>query len=304
MSNKMGIGLIILGGLLLVIGMVIALRTIKPMHFNVIAGGVILIGTLFGLFGKQLQDKGSSEKSDQILKTGKNTNEKIGELKNQNDELTLKTIELKNKMEKQAETIDNLRKENTELYSKLASSSKEIIEQVTGKGFPRLNSIDSPDGRIGFYLKASEEYPIYNLNVGVRNSLVLKQCATKLSDNGVVINRSCYDGSLLYSSNGAALQLNASVMLPINFFLEKQLNRSYFLMTNLLSKHLTAIQYSVLAIDSTGAVGYYYRIYEISKKDNSFVRLLEEVNPDNIVPESIWEQNFFFKKVILVKHGE
>ncbi|MFT3679090.1 MAG: hypothetical protein QM791_02385 [Ferruginibacter sp.] len=67
MNNKMTISLIIAGLLLLIIGMTLGLKNMKPVNFNVFAGIIIVIGTFFGLFGKQLQDKNSSDKSDKIL---------------------------------------------------------------------------------------------------------------------------------------------------------------------------------------------------------------------------------------------
>lgn len=124
--------LIIIGGLILIVVMALALRTVRPMHFNVIAGLVIVIGTIFGLFGKQLQDQISSEKSDTILKTGQSTSQKVDTLTHQNQELKLKSVELSQKIEAQAKTIDELRKENTQLYSKLSAASNQIYTQITG----------------------------------------------------------------------------------------------------------------------------------------------------------------------------
>jgi hypothetical protein len=118
MNQKMSIVLVILGSVILIIGLSLALRSVKPMYFNVIAGLIILIGSFFGLFGKQLQDKNSSEKSDKILRTGENAVEKI--------------ISLEDKVEKQAQTIDKLRTENTELYTKLSDANKEIYNNLTG----------------------------------------------------------------------------------------------------------------------------------------------------------------------------
>ncbi len=77
MTKKMAITLIISGSILLIVGLTLSLKSIKPMYLNVIAGLIIIIGTFFGLFGKQLQDKSSSEKSDKILTTGASTEEKV-----------------------------------------------------------------------------------------------------------------------------------------------------------------------------------------------------------------------------------
>lgn len=121
----MAIALIILGGVLLIAGLILSLKSIKPLYLNVITGLIIIIGTFFGLFGKQLQDKSSSDKSDKILKTGSNTEEKVDHLRVQNADLT-------EKVQLQASTIDKLRQENTDLYTKLADASKEIFNNLTG----------------------------------------------------------------------------------------------------------------------------------------------------------------------------
>ena len=130
MYKKMAIALIFLGLFILILGMSIGLKNIKPIQMNVISGIVIVIGTCFGLFGKKLQDLGSSEKSDKILLTGTNTNEKVDLLKNQNIELQKKADTLNNKLETQAETIDKLRLENTNLYDKLALSQTNIFNNT------------------------------------------------------------------------------------------------------------------------------------------------------------------------------
>ncbi len=69
--------LIIIGCLMLIIGLFFATKQIKPIQLNIISGIVIIIGTFFGLFGKFLQDKNSSEKSDKILNTTNEVYRKI-----------------------------------------------------------------------------------------------------------------------------------------------------------------------------------------------------------------------------------
>lgn len=130
MISKMTIPLIIFSLILLICGLILGQKQIKPVHMNVISGIVIVVGTLFGLFGKQLQDLNSSEKSDNILKTGINTNEKIDDLNSQNSELKLKADSLNKKLEIQSETIDRLRAENTDLYTKLSTSQGNILENT------------------------------------------------------------------------------------------------------------------------------------------------------------------------------
>jgi uncharacterized membrane-anchored protein YhcB (DUF1043 family) len=163
----MTISLLLAGAGLLILGMILGLKTLKPIYLNVAAGLIILIGTFFGIFGKQLQDKSSSEKSDQILKNSTNTSEKIDLLKLQNDSLTTQAIDLNEKIEKQAVLIDNLRQENTSLYDKLAKQATNIMDNVKGKGYLSLLPIDfsgaKNEASFGFYNKG--DYPIYDLSV-------------------------------------------------------------------------------------------------------------------------------------------
>lgn len=123
--------MIILAGLVIVIiGLLLGLRNIRPASMTVICGIVIAIGTVFGLFGKQIQDLRSSEKSDSILKTGEVTKEKIESLTTLNSELKTKADSLDTKLEIQAQTIDKLRQENTELYFKLSESQLSILKNT------------------------------------------------------------------------------------------------------------------------------------------------------------------------------
>lgn len=166
----MVITLIILGCILLIIGLTLSLKSIKPMYLNLVAGLVIIIGSFFGLFGKQLQDKSSSEKSDKILKTGVSTEEKVDYLKVQNAELTKKSEELKEKAEKQASIIDNLRQENTELYSKLAEANKEIYSNLTGGDSYCIMEIGNinPTNDIGYLVFAVEgKNPLSRIQVRI-----------------------------------------------------------------------------------------------------------------------------------------
>ncbi|MBD2753750.1 hypothetical protein [Spirosoma validum] len=68
MKKRMAIGFIVLGGILLIAGMVIAIMDgMKPLYIILIAGVIALVGTAFGIIGKFFQDENSSKKSDKIL---------------------------------------------------------------------------------------------------------------------------------------------------------------------------------------------------------------------------------------------
>lgn len=125
MGKSLAVILVIIGFVILAIGLFYTSKIFRPMHFNLIAGLIALLVTGFALFGKLLQDKVSLEKSDKILQTGQQTNQKIDTLENQNQEL-------KEKLENQQQTIKQLRDENTELHLKVAKISSEIYSNITG----------------------------------------------------------------------------------------------------------------------------------------------------------------------------
>ena len=150
MIKKMSIILVIIGTMILIFGMYLALKSISPMYFNLIAGIIILIVTIFGLFGKQMQDKMSSEKSDKILNVGMSASDKI--------------TSLNCKIDDQAKTIDKLRNENTVLYSKLSDKTWDIYNNMTGGDSYCLISIininEKDIGYLGFKLGENNRYPL------------------------------------------------------------------------------------------------------------------------------------------------
>jgi hypothetical protein len=163
MSKKVIITFIVIGVTLLTIGMTLALKSMKPIHINVISGLIILLGTFFGLFGKQLQDKSSSEKSDRILQTGESTIEKV-------DSLTFQNQELANKIEVQAQTIDSLRVENSDLYSKLADASKDIYTKITGgESYCYILPLFGEKGKPQFILKHEGNTALKNVQITIED---------------------------------------------------------------------------------------------------------------------------------------
>lgn len=157
--NKVIIGLLAFGFILLFIGMLLAYRHYKPITFNVIAACIVVGGTVGGILGKQAQDNSSSEKSRNILETGKSTESKVDVLQIQNNALSLKA-------DKQAEVIDRLREENTSLYTKLAASSNNIFEQVTGgSNVPCISFLTFPDRLETIMSNVDKSKPVRNVTV-------------------------------------------------------------------------------------------------------------------------------------------
>jgi hypothetical protein len=113
---------------------------LKPTHITLIGAIITGIGALITGYGTYLQNTKSSEKSDTILNTSKNTNEKVENLKNQNSELQLKADDLSQKSEVQSQTIEKLRtdldqrtNQLADLSKRLADKSDELNEVIIGK---------------------------------------------------------------------------------------------------------------------------------------------------------------------------
>ena len=221
MIKKMAITLIILACILLIIGFILSLKSIKPMNLNLIAGLVILIGTFFGLFGKQLQDKNSSEKSDKILNTGVSTEDKVDYLKVQNSELATKTEELKEKAEKQATIIDNLRQENTDLYSKLANANKEIYNNLTGGNsycIMEIGNINSTNDTGDLIFSVEGKNPLNRIQVRIVDIDEFQNQPMTLADiTKNVLNIGTLDPGLAWSNN-SKIRLNKANGVNLNIF--------------------------------------------------------------------------------------
>ncbi|WP_281336695.1 hypothetical protein [Flavobacterium eburneipallidum] len=111
----------------------------KPMNLILIGALIVIFGGILGAIGSWRQNKSSSEKSSRIetgvnkgLTIGETTNQELLKLRKENKKLIYQSTELNKKNDVQINTIEALRKENIELYSKLASSSLEIYNNLTG----------------------------------------------------------------------------------------------------------------------------------------------------------------------------
>lgn len=217
----MAILLVILGCILLIIGLALSLKSMKPVYLNLISGLVILIGTFFGLFGKQLQDKNSSEKSDKILYTGISTGEKVDYLKFQNIGLTKTAEELKEKAESQALIIDNLRQENTNLYLKLADVNKGIYDNLNGGDSYCLMDIGNIDltNDIGhLFFSVQGKNPLNRIQVRiVEVDAFDKEPVTMTSISKNVLDIGTLDPGKSWM-NGSKIKLDRTKEIKLNIF--------------------------------------------------------------------------------------
>jgi uncharacterized membrane-anchored protein YhcB (DUF1043 family) len=288
MTKKKAITLIILGSILLIVGLIVSLKSIKPMYLNVIAGLIIIIGSFFGLFGKQLQDKSSSDKSDKILKTGTSTEEKVDYLKVQNAELTKQSELLKDKVEQQAKVIDNLMQENTGLYKKLAETALELNNNVIGESDLDIQINTLKNNEFNFRFQNASDLPVNNAHITIQNYTEIKKCEIlRETEDEVHIRFDCYQPNYIKQSG-----ININPNGAINFntksfnFLSDYMNFAIQIET----RKTTLIYHLVYKIVNDKLVRSYRKYNLVGKKK---IFLLEDNSLK--LKDTFWKQNFYTK---------
>lgn len=154
---------------------------------------IAVIGGLISAFGTYFQNKKSSERSER-MESGINQSVEIGKSTG-NDVISLKTQnqQLLEKVERQESLIDKLRKENTDLYTKLADVSRDIFDNMQGGQeavFVQINSF-KPDEHV-CVLQNINKYPVYELLVEITNYDDLTNCKSITDNNRVVVDYPCF----------------------------------------------------------------------------------------------------------------
>lgn len=233
---------------------------------------------------------------------------------NHNDEIQNKLIEAQQKALNASEEISAAQHKTLELseqlkvaqdqniakandlivaQAKINELQDETIKQVTGDGYPRLNLMNSIGPNFDFSINGNSEYPIFNVNTRITDSEKLLACKHKNFPNRIELDKSCYDSSILFRDSNPT-DLSGTVMFFLHLSLPK---KNYYLASEFLCKNIRVVQYSIIKYDGE-KVDHSYRIYEVSKSDNSYVRILE--NNNYSIPESEYQKYFFFKKPLIV----
>ena len=189
----------------------------------------------------------------------------------------------------------NITKANNliEAQAKVNQLQDELIKQMIGQGHPRLNLMNSSGSNFEFAINGSSNYPIFKVNTRISDSQKMLTCKHKSFPNKIELDKSCYDLCILYSDN-QVIDLNGILIIFINFSLPKQ---DYYLTTEFICKNVRVVQYSIIKYDGKKS-NHSFRIYEVSKEDDSYLNLLEDSNPS--VPDSEYQENFFFKKTLII----
>lgn len=213
-----------------------------------------------------------------------------------NEETSIKLSEAQHKALKATEDIAFAQKQTIEKTNELVEAQKqinilqdEIIKQVLGNGYPKLKVINSKGDNFDFFIQGSNQYPIFKINFRITDAEKILNCDHKIVNKTVEIDKSCYDKSILFTSD-KAFDINGDLMQSISFTHRK---KNCYFVTEFMCKNIRLVQYSIIKFENN-SVNHSYRIYEISKADNSFLDLLE--NNDSTISESEYEKHFFSKK--------
>ena len=201
MKMKIALLLVILGGLILAIGMFLAIESLKPTNFKVLAGLVIAMGTIFALFGTQRQEQNSSKKTDTLLIEADSMRKQLGSL---HQDLTQKD-----------EKIIELSKRNIELGEKNSELSMRLSEKAL--------DIYNLNKKIRYPLPESVEL---SLNM----VFTLNDAEQKEAEK--ILTRPSQNSNAFVGINEAALMKLSEVIviyLQIGFFKEYEISTSSFL---------------------------------------------------------------------------
>lgn len=145
------------------------LLAIKPMTIIFIGAIVAIVGGVISAIGTLKHNRASSEKSTNTLNTVRKTGHDVEEVVRQNQALTEKAEALQTKVDSQYVTIDELRRENTELHDKLANQANDIYNNLTGgDSYCRMQfSFNNANDMADFVFMLQGKYPLKNVTARI-----------------------------------------------------------------------------------------------------------------------------------------
>lgn len=239
------------------------------------------------------KDKKNDDTTQQLIKAQQEVNVINQQISNAQKKSLALSEELKIAQQQSFEKSNDL----IEAQTKINVLQSEIINQVIGKGYPVLKLIDSKGENFKIYLKASSEYPIFQVYFRIVDSHKLLNCEAITYPNKVEINKSCYDFAQIFDPN-QSLDINGKLMHFVDFTLPK---KDYYLVTEFMCKNIKVIQYSIVKYVEK-KLQYNYRVYEVSRDDASFLKLLENSNPQ--ISEEEYKKNFFLEKTVIIDYSK
>lgn len=251
-----------------------------------LSAGVLSAYQYYDSVLKDSKDEQTSNKLIEAQQKALNATEDIAKVQGK---ALVVSEELKEAQNQNIEKSNSLIKAQIKIYQ----LQDEIIKQVIGKGYPRLNLLNSSGSNFEFSISGNSNYPIFKVNTRILDSQKLLACKHMNVSNVVEIDKSCYFAAIIWSE-GQPIDLSGTHLNFINLLLPKQ---EYYLTTEFICKNINVVQYSIIKFDGDNS-NHSFRIYEVSKDNNSFLNLLEDSNPK--IPESKYLKNFFFKKTLII----
>jgi hypothetical protein len=138
----------------------------KPMVIILIGAIITIVGGLVTAYGTYLQNRNSSQKSQLLL----------------------------DKVSAQETTINELRKENSDLHFKLEQTSSKIFDRVRGgQNYIYVEVIPNAKSEPFAILKNDNKYPVYKVLVEVTDYEKAVNCFTHKQDSKNVYNLKCFE---------------------------------------------------------------------------------------------------------------
>lgn len=265
----------------------------------ILATVIILIASAAGVLSAYQyldgvkKDKKNDQTTEKLIKTQEELNIINKEISLAQQKALQLSEELKVSQKESLEKSDDL----IHAQSKINELQAEIINQVIGKGYPKLMLMNSQGDKFQVYLKGSTDYPIFQVFFRVLNSEKLLKCNVDFQLNKVLLDASCYNSSMIFDPH-QSLDLNGKTMHFVGFNLPK---KDYFLVTEFMCKNIKAVQYSIIKYDGN-TLKHDYRIYEVSKDDSSFIGLIE--NSNTLISDEFYNQNFFINKTMIIDYSK
>lgn len=240
------------------------------------------------------KDKNNKNTTIQLIKAQQEINAVNNKISDAQEKALILSEELKNSQNHSLEKSNAL----IEAQSKISKIQSEIIDQVIGKGYPIFNLMNSKGENFEVFIQGSSDYPLYKVFVKLLDSEKLIKCKAIHKDYKVLVDKSCFDDSLIFEGN-RSMDLNGKMMHFIDVNLPK---KNYYLITEFSCKNIKTIQYTIVNYDGI-KLEYYYRIYDVSGNDYPFQKKLI-FDSNTSISEEIYNNHFFLCKTVYHDYGK
>ena len=194
-----------------------------------IAGLIIILALLAGIVSAYQYIEGS-KKDKRDNDNSKKLIEAQEKVLKANDEISAaqkKALDASAELKQSQQSNISKTQELVQAQRKINDLQGEMLKQVNGHGYPKLDIISPVGNDFELFIKPSSGYSIYQLNIVISDATKMKQCPFNSTGKIVIVNKSCYDKSQILSPQNST-DLTGGVMNFIGFKLSK---KPYYLTT-------------------------------------------------------------------------